>query len=93
MNKVCLFPNEIVYPSACCAEIQKRVEHCLGGSLSDDEVKIRLVRDVAPNKRMMRVDFRVPEHVAFSQNPTPELRGEGVTEGAPSSKKLKLTNS
>ena len=65
------------------------------GSLQDSEVKIRLVRDVAPNKRMMRADFRVPEHVAFRSESishrTEALQDSEVIDGPPSSKKLKLT--
>lgn len=49
------------------ADIEEKVARHLGcDTCSISEISIRLVRDVAPNKRMMRVTFRVPESVAYS---------------------------
>ena len=50
------------------AGIQARVERYLGGCLRGEEFAVRLVRDVAPNKRMLCVTFRIPESVAFASN-------------------------
>ena len=47
------------------ADVRKRAELHLGGKIDGSELKIRLVRDVAPNKKMLCITFRVPESVAF----------------------------
>ena len=47
------------------ADVRERAESHLGGMIDDSELKIRLVRDVAPNKRMLCITFRVPESVAY----------------------------
>ena len=46
------------------ADIQRRAEGYLGGPIGND-VKIHLVRDVAPNKRMFCISFTLPAAVAF----------------------------
>ena len=47
--------------------MRERAELHLGGKIDDSDLTIRLVRDVAPNKRMLCITFRVPESVAFLQ--------------------------
>jgi hypothetical protein len=47
------------------ADVRERAELHLGATLDEAELRIRLVRDVAPNKRMLCITFRVPERVAF----------------------------
>jgi hypothetical protein len=49
----------------CAADIVRKVEHYLGGPL-DLPPEIHVVRDVAPNKIMLCVSFRVPQAVAFA---------------------------
>lgn len=51
---------------ACLAGVRERVESALGGPL-DGEPKICLVREVAPNKRMLCVSFQLPAAIAESQ--------------------------
>jgi len=46
------------------ADIQRRAEGYLGGPVGND-VKIHLVRDVAPNKRMFCISFTLPAAIAF----------------------------
>ncbi|QDZ22378.1 tRNA (guanine(37)-N1)-methyltransferase [Chloropicon primus] len=47
--------------------VVERVEGLLGVNFSDDEAPlVREVRDVAPNKRMVLISFRVPAEAAFS---------------------------
>lgn len=78
---------------ACPADIRKRVETHLGGAIEGD-MSIRLVRDVAPNKRMMRVSFRVPEAVAFSQDTQANSEQDDLEQGNAerNSKRLKSSN-
>lgn len=47
-------------------DLQKRIEHHLGGPL-DDTPHFHVVRDVAPGKAMICSTFRVPRDVAFPQ--------------------------
>ena len=45
----------------------KLVERNLGASLQQGSYTVSEVRDVAPNKLMMRVSFQLPEEVAYDQ--------------------------
>jgi tRNA (guanine37-N1)-methyltransferase len=47
-------------------DVLSRVEHTLRTSLPRDTVSVHRVRDVAPNKLMMRVSFQLPHNVAFA---------------------------
>jgi hypothetical protein len=47
------------------ADVIARVEAALGGKL-EEPPSIHTVRDVAPNKLMLCVTFRVPQAVAFA---------------------------
>lgn len=46
------------------ADVLAKVEHYLGGSL-EEAPAVHNVRDVAPNKLMLCISFRVPRAVAF----------------------------
>jgi hypothetical protein len=47
------------------AGMRRRVEAALGGPL-DNPPTFHLVRDVAPNKKMYCISFRVPASIAFA---------------------------
>lgn len=47
---------------------REMVEKCLGTHLLKDTYSVFNVRQVAPNKVMMRVSFDLPPHIAFSEN-------------------------
>ncbi len=66
------------------ADIVAKVEGYLGGML-DEAPSIHIVRDVAPNKLMLCVSFRVPEAVAFQGR-----QQEQQQEGGSISKKPRL---
>jgi hypothetical protein len=53
------------YFRVCGADVVRKVEQYLGGPL-DSPPQIHVVRDVAPNKIMLCVSFRVPHAVAFA---------------------------
>ena len=55
-------------------------------------MSIRLVRDVAPNKRMMRVTFRVPEAVAFGHCKPLKEGNNSSGGGERDSKRLRMSN-
>jgi len=66
------------------ADIMKKAERYLGGSINDPEVYI--VRDVAPNKIMLCVSFDLPQAVAFA-NPEVAVTLEQSSVNASSLKK------
>ncbi|KXZ45894.1 hypothetical protein GPECTOR_49g478 [Gonium pectorale] len=47
------------------ADILAKAERYLGGPLEPESVSVHTVRDVAPNKLMLCLSFRVPRVVAF----------------------------
>jgi len=51
-------------------DIQARVEHYLGAPLDEEHLEeVAFVRNVAPNKDMLRASFLVPRHVLFDMEP------------------------
>ena len=50
------------------ADVVARVEAALGGPL-EERPRVAMVRDVAPNKRMLCVSFRLPAGVALAASP------------------------
>ena len=54
------------------AEVQQRVEGALGGSLSEP-IHVHHVRDVAPNKVMLCVSFRLPRAILLTGNSKHQL--------------------
>mmetsp|Transcript_17974 Transcript_17974/g.23499 ORF Transcript_17974/g.23499 Transcript_17974/m.23499 type:complete len:474 (-) Transcript_17974:35-1456(-) len=69
-------------------DVIQRAETYLGGSLEPyevNEVQVRNVRDVAPNKFMMCLHFRVPESIAYysgksNENKSNEKKRKAVDE-------------
>ena len=58
------------------ADVVAKVEGFLGGRL-EEAPSIHVVRDVAPNKLMLCVSFRVPEAVAFMGREGAQQQCEG----------------
>ena len=61
-------PPARVAPAPRCplaADIISKAEGYLGGPLERSAVDVHTVRDVAPNKIMLCLSFRLPEGVAF----------------------------
>eukprot|EP00891_Asterochloris_glomerata_P002406 jgi/Astpho2/2406/e_gw1.00044.68.1_t len=57
------------------AGTQQRVEAALGARLPEGALNIHIVRNVAPNKHMLCLTFRVPEDVAFQTKPALQSNG------------------
>lgn len=53
--------------------MQQRIQACLGQRISGNDVNFRLVRDVAPNKRMFLATLRLSEKIAFQEAVDPQL--------------------
>lgn len=71
--------NPIVHVYSFCAEssafseMRSKVEARLGSTLPDDHIiELLDVRDVAPNKHMIRLSFRMPQAVLSSLSPEKE---------------------
>eukprot|EP00798_Chlamydomonas_sp_ICE-L_P017065 gene17065-23357_t len=62
-------------------DIVRKAEHFLGGKL-DVPPEVVLVRDVAPNKVMLCVSFRVPESIAFNGRQGAKARQAGEDSSA-----------
>ena len=78
------------YPKAedCVAEVQERVEAYLGSSLDSAHLEgVAYVRNVAPNKEMMRASFKVPRSVLF--NKPVGKRKEGFSDDNSAAKKIR----
>jgi len=72
----------------CVAEVQERVEEYLGSSLDSAHLEgVAYVRNVAPNKEMMRASFKVPRSVLF--NKTVGKRKEGFSDDNLAAKKIR----
>ena len=54
---------------------QQRVEAALGARLPEGALHIHIVRNVAPNKNMLCLTFRVPENIAFQTKSALESNG------------------
>lgn len=59
--------NLALMPRCLLAGVRQRVEDALGAPL-EGEPKIHFVREVAPNKRMLCISFRLPEAVALASS-------------------------
>ena len=82
--------NNIGNPKAedCVAEVKGRVEEYLGSVLDSTHLEgVAFVRNVAPNKEMMRASFRVPRPVLF--NKPAGKRKEGFSDDSSAAKKIR----
>lgn len=71
------------------AGVRERVEAALGGPL-DGEPKIHLVREVAPNKRMLCVSFELPAAIAgIESNAAPQAEQQQSEPQPPPAKKAR----
>lgn len=66
-----------------CQDALEAVERHLGTKLEPGSYEVVVVRDVAPNKLMMRVSFRLPSTIAFTSQPSPlVLESQGQWSGS-----------
>ncbi|KAI8822562.1 guanine(37)-N1-methyltransferase [Fimicolochytrium jonesii] len=49
------------------ADVIKRVEKVIGASLGSNLIEVHNVRNVAPNKEMLCISFRLPSEVAYAE--------------------------
>lgn len=67
------------YPLTDCVkngmivDLQKRVEHYLGGALGE-KPEFHVVRNVAPNKSMICTTFRLPREIAYGNYQNKKIR-------------------
>ena len=78
----CFVKCESMDASDAKGRILPRVESALGCGLAEAEVKVHIVRDVAPKKPMCCVSFRLPEEVAGLERVKLEDYVEGVKIGS-----------
>jgi tRNA (guanine37-N1)-methyltransferase len=72
------------------ADVLAKVEHYLGGPL-DEAPAVHNVRDVAPNKLMLCISFRVPRAVAFHGREQQQQQ-DNAAEQSPAAKRPKVAD-
>ncbi|KAJ3284231.1 tRNA(m(1)G37)methyltransferase [Borealophlyctis nickersoniae] len=65
------------------ADVTQRVEAIIGTALGDNLMEVYDVRDVAPNKEMLCISFRLPAEVAFAEPLSKEERSKRDSDNVP----------